>query len=769
MIVLRTAFLAGWLAAAGFSLRAQDSRPQDPPPTQPTTQSQPSQPAPASQPSPPPPPKDLSIDDALVLSRAVVREREPFLGWLDGQHFLTAADYEKDNVKHGRVLLRVNAAAGTVEPFLDHGRMASALAALPGFDQAEAKRLARDFASFQWSRDRKAILLNTAGDLIHYDVAAGRATRLTQTPGPEVGEQYSPDGRLVAYVFDYDLWVVGIDGSQPRALTTGGSHRLLHGRLDWIYQEEVYGRGNFQGFWWSPDSQSIALLRLDESQVPDFTLVADAPVRPVVEVTSYPKAGDPNPVAALGIARVRGGDLRWFDLRHYGTQELLIVRVQWHPDASEVYFQVQDREQRWLDLLAGDPRNGKVRVVLRETSPCWIEVDAEPFWFDDGKSFLWLSERDGWNHVYSYQRDGKELARVTKGDFEVESIAGVDPQARLVYYVATAPDVKQQHLWRIGLDGNGPAQLTKEPGRHDVTLSPDHALFADAFSNVDYVRRVDVRRMDGAVLRTLCDSDMSQLAPYQLAPPEFVRFPARDQHELEGMLLKPRGFEPGKRYPVVCFTYSGPHAPQVKLRWDRRHYLWHQLLAQKGYLVWACDNRTASGKGRQSAQPCFKNLGESELKDLEDGVDWLVAQGLADPARVALWGWSYGGYQTAFALTHSKKWSAGIAVNPVTDWALYDSIYTERYMSLPQTNPDGYRKSSVVQAAANLHGRFLLVHGAMDDNVHMQNSLQLAHALQTAGKPFELMVYPRVRHGIENQRQLKHLYQTMTEFLQRNL
>ena len=741
------------------------------PDSKPTTATQPA-PAVPTQPTqsqPPAQPKDLSFDDLVSLGSRLAKPFDAPRGWLDPQHYLVFGEVQQGD-KKVRGFLRVNAQSGERTPCFDHARLADAIARLPGFGRREAEALAHDPEAFRWSRDWNLVLLNVSHDLVCYDATKGHAVRLTNTPVEEVGEQFSPDGRLVAFVHGYDLWVVPSDGSAPpRALTSGGSQELYFGRLDWVYQEELYGRGNFQGYWWSPDSTMLALLRLDQSPVREFTLTHDQPVYPSVEVGNYPKAGANNPIAALGVVDARGGEVRWFDLSRHGNQETLLVRVQWHPDNSEVWFQVQDREQRWLDLLAGNPRNGQVRPVLREDSDCWVEAEGEPAWIDGGKNFLWLSERDGWKHAYLYQRDGKLLGRITEGTFEVDQIVGIDEQARLLYFLSDRSDIKEQHLWRIGLDGKGAAPVTKDPGTHQVELSPDKALFFDTSSNVAYLRRVELKRMDDQVVRVLGESDMAPMAEYQLNPVEFVKVPARDGFELEAMLLKPRGYVAGKQYPVVCHTYSGPHAPQVRNAWGRRHYLWHQMLAQKGYVVWICDNRSASGKGRAAARACWRNLGETELRDLEDSVDWLVKQGIADPKRIALWGWSYGGFQTAFCMTHSTKWALGMAVNPVTDWLLYDSIYTERYMGLPANNPDGYRKSSVVAAAGNLQGRFLLVHATMDDNVHLQNSLQLARALQNAGKSFAMMLYPGVRHGVENPRQLRHVYQTMTEFLEKNL
>jgi dipeptidyl-peptidase-4 len=714
-------------------------------------------------------PAELTLDDVFTLTDKLVGQPELPLGWIDGKRYLAWGVLPNSGESKPQGFLAVEAATGQSMPWLDAKALERAIADLPGFSPALASAVVNDRATFQWSGDFKRALLNVANDLFAVTVEGAKVVRLTQTPAAEVGEELAPDGRLVAYVRDYNLFVAPTLGGAERALTTGGHRDLLYGRLDWVYQEELYGRGNFKGFWWSPDSTRIALLRLDEKPVPEFTLVSDTPTRPVVEVENYPKAGDPNPKADLGVVDVRGGSVRWFDLSRYGNQELLISRVQWHPGSGEVYFQVQDRIQTWLDLLAGDPRDGRVRVVLEERSDCWVEADPNPHWLDGGKSFLWLSERDGYKHLYHYGRDGKLIKRLTEGSFEVDEIAGVDEGARVVYFVSDQDDCKQQHLWRIGLDGQGAARITKAAGTHSVSLAPDYAAFIGTLSAHDLPRRVEVKKMDDEVVRVIADSDMTAWQKADPCPVEFHTVPTRDGFVMEAILIKPRGFEAGKKYPVLCFAYAGPHAPQVRHRWGGRNYVYHQMLAQRGIMVWICDNRAASGKGRVSAKACYFKMGQIEIQDLEDGVKWLVEQGSADPARVGLWGWSYGGYQTSYCLTHSKVWKLGIAVNPVTDWKFYDSIYTERYMGLPAVNRDGYHKGSVVEAAANLHGELLLVHASMDDNVHMQNTLALAHALQTAGKQFRLMIYPRVRHGIENRKQQMHLYHMMAEFVRERL
>ncbi|MEZ5964694.1 MAG: DPP IV N-terminal domain-containing protein [Planctomycetota bacterium] len=714
-------------------------------------------------------PAELTLDDVFDLTRAMAGEPELPIGWIDGKRYLAWGALPGGGEAKPQGFLAVDAATGVGQPWLDGKALEAAIAALPGFSSGLAKAVVGDRDAFHWAPGYQRALLNIANDLFCVTVEGARVVRITNSPSPEVGEDLSPDGRLVAYIRDDNLYVAPTDGGPERALTAGGHRDMLFGRLDWVYQEELYGRGDFKGFWWSTDSTRIALLRLDESPVPEFTLVSDTPTRPIVEVENYPKAGDPNPRVDLGVVDVRGGGVRWFDLSRYGNEELLISRVQWHPGSGEVYFQVQDRVQHWLDLLAGDPRDGRVRVVVEERSDTWVEADVNPHWLDGGKSFLWLSERDGFKHLYHYGRDGKLIRRLTEGTFEVDEIVGVDEAARVAYFLSDRDDVKEQNLWRIGLDGQGAARITKAAGTHAVAMAPDYASFVDTLSSVDVVRRVELQRMDGEVVRRIADSDMGPWHAKEPCVHEFVQVAARDGFVMEASMIKPRGFEAGKRYPVMCFTYSGPHAPQVRNRWGGRNYVFHQMLAQQGYLVWVCDNRSGSGKGRVATDACFHKMGQVETQDLEDGVKWLVDQGLADSSRVGIWGWSYGGYQTCYCLTHSKVWKLGIAVNPVTDWKFYDSIYTERYMGLPSVNRDGYHKGSVLEAAGNLHGDLLLVAATMDDNVHPQNSLSLMHALQHAGKQFRFMAYPRVRHGIESKKQQRHLFEMMADFVREKL
>ena len=705
----------------------------------------------------------LTIDDLYGDSQRRIDFSGPPIGqvtWLaDGTHYLIR--------KEGK-LMKVNAASGAAIPFIDTAKMEAAFASVPGISAEAARRIAN--GPVEMNESRTGAIVNSANDLFYYDFSALRAVRLTNTPEPEVGESFSPDGRQVAYVRNFNLYIVDLGGERERALTSDGHSKLLNGRLDWVYQEELYGRGNFQAYWWSPDSSRIVYLQLDESPVKDFVVVDHLPVQQNVEVTSYPKAGAPNPNVKVGIVNVAGGPTRWLDTHKYQGAEPLVVRVGWKPDSTRVVFMVQNREQTWMDVNFGDASTGKVETAFRETSPAWVERGNHQIakWLKDG-SFVWISERTGWKHLYHYSTDCKLIRPITAGKWEVRSVHGVDEAKGLVYFSGTERSPIGIDAYRIRLDGTELERLTEAPGTHQTSFDPGFRYFTDAWSNIDTPPQLRLFTTDKTLVRVIEENRVETLRQFKLSKPEFVQVKTRDGFVMEAVLIKPPDFDPKKKYPVFSHTYSGPHAPQVRNAWSGASFMWHQLLAQKGYVIWICDNRSASGKGMESAFAAYKKLGVSELQDLEDGVSWLKQQEWVDSTRIGLNGWSYGGFMTAYALTHSTMFKAGIAGAPVTDWRLYDSIYTERYMGTPQNNPEGYDKTSVVKAAKNLHGNLLLIHGAIDDNVHMQNSIQFVYELEKAGKQFEFMIYPKSRHGVADPALVKHMREMMLRFILKNL
>jgi dipeptidyl-peptidase-4 len=710
--------------------------------------------------------KLLTIDDIFDPVKKVNFSGTPPQGlqWLKGGDYYLQG--KRDNT--GAIqLLKVNARTGEAAAFFDAARMEAALLKLQGMQPGDARRLAHQ-GSYQLNPAQTGVLLNHQGDLIYYELGSDRAVKLTNTPEEEVEEDFSPDGRMVSFVRNNNLFVVDISTRRERALTTDGGEKVFNGRLDWVYEEELYGRGNKRGYWWSPDSKQLAYLRLDEANVKDFPVVDHIPREQVLENTAYPLAGDPNPIARLGIVNASGGAARWADTAKYEPKDFLIVRVAWSPDSRRVVYQAQNREQTFLDLNAVGANDGKSTMLFKEQTKAWVEAVDNPRWLKDG-SFLWKSERNGWMHLYHYSGDGKLIKQVTDGKWEVRELEGVDEANGWVYFRGTEHSHIAEQVYRIKLDGTGMTRLSQTEGNHHPSFNEQATLFIDSWSDINTPTQVRLFNADGSNVRVIDENRVEALGQYKLGKPEFLQVKTRDGFLMEAMMIRPPDFDPSKKYPVMSFTYSGPHAPQVKNSWGGSTYMWHQMLAQKGYIIWVCDNRTASGKGAESAWPAYKNLGALELRDLEDGLNYLKSQPFVDGSRIGLWGWSYGGYMTSYALTHSKSFKIGIAGGTVSDWANYDSIYTERYMLTPQNNPEGYRASSVTGAAANLSGKLLLIHGAIDDNVHMANTIQLIYALQKAGKQFEFMIYPKSRHGVTDPLLVKHMRQMMTDFIVQNL
>jgi dipeptidyl-peptidase-4 len=711
--------------------------------------------------------KPLTLDDIYDPQKKVDFGGQPMTGlsWINDTHYLWP---RTDPASQVTETMKVDALTGRAEPLFDAARLEAALGALEGVTPEDAKRQARQ-RTYVTDASRSALVLTIGRDLYHYDVLGGRARRITRAEGDEEEATVSPDSRQVAFVRGHDLYSVGVGDAEPaeRRLTSDGGAEVLNGKLDWVYQEEVYGRGHFRAYWWSPDSRQLAYLRLDEKGVPRYTLVDDISYQPDVEVYPYPKAGDPNPTVKLGIVPVGGGETRWVDLAKYAGGEFLIVDVAWTPD-GRLSFQVQDREQTWLDLNVADPASGAVRTILRETTRAWVEPQGSPRWLEDG-SFLWLSERSGFKHLYRHAADGTQMRALTEGRWEARTLHAVDTREGWVYFSGTERGPRGLDVYRVRTSGGKPERLSKVAGTHTALFNPGSSLYLDTWSDVNTPPQVRLHRADGRELRVVDANPVAALQEYRLVKPEFLQVTARDGFVLEAMLLRPPDFDPARKYPVYQHTYGGPHAPQVKDAWGGQGYMFHQLLAQKGVVVWVCDNRTASGKGAESAWPVYKRFGESELRDVEDGIAWLKKQPWVDGSRIGINGWSYGGFMVTYALTHSTSFAMGIAGGSVTDWRDYDTIYTERYMRTPGNNPDGYRDSSPRTSAARLQGKLLLIHGGFDDNVHPQNTNQFAYALQMAGKPFRLMIYPKARHGVTEPAQLKHLRAGMLDFIEETL
>ena len=620
-------------------------------------------------------------------------------------------------------------------------------------------------AQYQWAPDGAAILFQGPTALAWLDLKSQAGRTLVAGKAAIADPKISPDGKFVSFVRDHNLWLVNLADSQERVVTSGGTEEIRKGELDWVYPEELEIK---TAYWWSPDSSAIAYLEMDERKVSQYPLVDFSSPNGEAELERYPVAGGANPVVRVLVASARGGEPRAMDIG--AETDIYIPRVNWLNDSSHIAVQRLNREQNTLDLLIADAATGKTRTALSERDPNWINVSDDLYFFKDGKRFLWSSERSGYRHLYLYDLDGKQLAQLTKGEWEVTSLNAVEESKGVAYFTATEKSPLERQLYRVGVDGSGFTRVTKEEGTHDAVFAPNAATFYDTYSNTAAPPRQDLYRTDGSRVALINENKVVELADYHLSPVEFLTVKSHDGASLNASIIKPPNFDAQKKYPVLVSTYGGPHAQVVRNAWGGSTFLWHELMAQKGYIIFLLDNRGSAGRGHVFETPLHLRLGAQELSDQRDGVQYLKSLPYVDASRIGIWGWSYGGHMTLHAMFEAgDDFKAGFAGGPVTDWRYYDSIYTERYLGLPQKNEKGYRDSSPVKYTAQLKGKLLIAHGTGDDNVHFANTLTVINDLIEAGKYVEVLAFPGRGHGVSDPPARRILMQRVTHFFIDNL
>lgn len=604
--------------------------------------------------------------------------------------------------------------------------------------------------------DGKSVLLAVDGDLFLFEPGSKQFTQLTATSVAERDPKPSPDGKHVAFRRAHDLYVMEIATRRVTQLTRDGNENLLNGELDWVYPEEL-DLGT--AYWWAPDSTRLAYLQFDTSPIGVYPHADLSGIPAFPEPQKYPHAGKANSNVRLGVVSVTGGETRWM---RTGDPQQLLARVRWAPGMLLVQrlTRIQDR----LDLLRIDPATGEATVLFAETDPAWINVDSDPRVLDGGKTLLWSSERSGFRHLYVFDIATAQFRPVTQGEWEVSRVAAVDEQSGTVWYVSTEASPLERHLYSIRLDGSGKKRLTQASGTHAISMPARGGVYLDTYSSLKTPPETTLHAADGASLAVFRAAKENE---YDLQPVEIVAVKAPDGDTLYARLIRPAGFDASKKYPAVVMIYGGPHAQTVRDAWAGLN--WEQVLAARGFVVWGLDNRGSAGRGHAWEAKLYRRFGRQELEDQKTGLQHLLGLGFVDPARIGMYGWSYGGYMTLYALLNEPElFAAGIAGAPVTDWRLYDTIYTERYLGLPQENEAGYRDSSAITYADRLKARLLLIHAFGDDNVLFQNTFQMAAALQKAGKTFEMMIYPDKSHGVTGPGRAQ-LNKLMTEFFERTL
>jgi dipeptidyl-peptidase-4 len=650
--------------------------------------------------------------------------------WLDDENYLVR---ERDEKTKALRLMKVAARTGVKTPYLDF--------------EAVQKSLPHGFTAMMYaaaSPDMSRLIFDVQNDLYLYISKTQALKRLTANPAPERTPRLSPDARYVAYTRDNNLFACDLESGLEYQITTDGSDTILNGYESWVYMEEVSNRvSQYAAFWWSPDSRKIVFQRFDDSPVPIFDIVRSTGVHGELEQERYPKAGDPNPKVRLGIASLPDNNIVWADFDENADQYLAWPK--WLPDGSRLVVQWMNRGQDEIKLFAIDPATGKKAEIYDERQAGWVEFFPDLYFFKDGSGFLLRTDVDGWSHLYVYDLQGKLRTRLTQEDWGVGEISLVDDKNGRVYFTSGRDKSTQTHLFRVGLDGRNLEKITAEPGTHRVQVSPGGSYFLDTFSSSASPSRQDLYRTDGTLVRVLEKPDTARWEGYNLAKKELFTIPTDDGYALPAYWILPPDFDQSRKYPVLFQVYGGPAAPTVSDTYPQVSQLY---LAQEGIIVMSVDHRGSGHFGKKGVALMHRNLGKWEMNDLSQAVKWLRQKPFVDPARIGITGMSYGGYTTCLALTLGADFfTHGLAGSSVTDWRLYDSIYTERYMDTPQENKEGYDFGSVMTHAKKLKGVLLIEHGDMDDNVHMQNSVQLINALIDLDKPFDFVLFPNQRHG----------------------
>jgi len=711
--------------------------------------------------------KPLTIEAIFAPGGLAGREPENTEWSPDGSKFSFVQ--RDDEGEHGE-LRYVDAATGEKKVLLSAAKLASLA---PDYDKVknerEKERLTRyHVAAYLWSPDSKHLIFDSQGQLWLFDLATGTAVQFTSAPDPSGDPKFSPDGSHVSYIRKHNLYVRPVNGKGERQITKDTGDDLFNGDIDWVYAEELAVRSNY---FWSPDSKELVFLHMDESKVPTYPIANLIPTHPTVDNEKYPKVGDTNPTVKLGVADADKGKVRWISLTD--DAESYIPRFGWVREGI-IWLEVLNRNQDRMDLYFVDAKSGKSTKVLSETSPgAWVNVNDDFKVLKSGDRFLWSSWRDGHTHLYLYSFDkqnplGSEAKlerQLTHGDYEVMELDGVDESTGTIFFSSNKDDPRQRHLFSIKLDGTGLQEITPEEGMYFAKFSDDGKHYEQTFMGPASASRMSICAVGGACAPVWQARD--HVAEYGIRAPKYLEFKADDGTTLYGRLLLPPNAPSSGKVPLIVNIYGGP-AAQMVLKEPMNPF--DEILSRQGFAIFAVDNRGTPGRDRQFQAAIRHEFGAIELKDQLAALDQLFAQyPQLDQERMAIWGWSNGGSMTLYAMTHSERFRAGVAVAPVTDQINYDTIYTERYMGQLKDDPNGYAESDVTADAAKLHGALLMAHGTGDDNVHFQNSMQMIDALIKAGKQFQLMIYPNKTHSIAGADARAHLFHMIDDHFMREL
>jgi len=638
-------------------------------------------------------------------------------------------------------------------------------------------KLLEGIDSYTFSADEKKLLIANNSDQIFrhsfaahyfiYDIASQKLTKLADYKVQE--PTFSPDGTKISYAFENNLYVYDIASkSHTRITKDGKKNSIINGITDWVYEEEF---AFVKAFDWNAGSDKIAFIRFDETNVPEFSMdMYNQGLYPTQSVFKYPKAGEKNAEVSLHIYDVKTGKTQKINLDNYS--DFYIARMKWTNDANTLSAQVLNRHQDNLDLLFIDGNTGAAKVVLNEKDKAYVDVTDNLTFLKDN-SFIWTSEKDGYNHIYHYNKDGKLKNQITKGPWEVTSYYGFDEKNGMIYYQSVENGSINRDVYAVKLNGSGKKRLTTQTGTNNATFSPNFQYFINSFSSAKNATKYTLNdsKTGNAIKTIVSNEDLeAKLAAYNLPTKEFFELTTEKGHKLNTWMLKPKDFDPSKKYPVFMFQYSGPGSQQVDNGWNSTDDYWFAMLTQQGYIVACVDGRGTGFKGAEFKKCTQKELGKFEVIDQIDAAKVIGNYSYVDKSRIGIFGWSYGGFMASNCIFQGADvFKTAIAVAPVTSWRNYDSVYTERYMQTPQENASGYDENSPITHVSKLKGNFLLIHGTGDDNVHVQNTMKMIEALVQANKQFDMAIYPDKNHGIYGGKTRLQLYTKMTNFIKEKL
>ncbi len=601
-----------------------------------------------------------------------------------------------------------------------------------------------------------------------FDLKSKQITEVSSR-GKQLFPSFSPDGNMVAFVRDNNLFIKNLSSGEEKQITLDGkNNEIINGRSDWVYEEEF---SFAQAFYWSPDGKHIAYYKFNETEVPEYSMTMFEGLYPYDYRYKYPKAGEKNSVVSIHIYSLENNATKSVEIG--SEKDQYIPRIRWTQNANTLCVLRMNRHQNKLDYLLADAASGNSKLMMSEEDKYYIDIEKEQLTFlTNGKQFINVSERDGYNHLYLYDMNGKLLKQITKGNWEVTDIYGIDQKKGLIYYQSTESSPLQRDVYAIGLNGSAKRKINTLSGTNSASFSTDFSYFILSNHSAKSPIYVSLHENSGKVIRVLEDNAKTKktYAEYQISPTEFFSFTTSEGVSLNGYMIKPANFDASKKYPVFLYVYGGPGSQNVADTWGGARNVWFNYLAQKGYIVACVDNRGTGFRGAEFKKMTYLNLGKYETIDQIETGKWFAKQSYVDASRIGIWGWSYGGYMSSLCITKGADvFKLAIAVAPVTTWRFYDSIYTERYLRTPQENKAGYDDNSPINYAKLLKGKFLLIHGTGDDNVHFQNSVMFSEALIQANKQFEQAYYPNKNHGISGGNTTIQLYRKMTDFVLNNL